>query len=89
MKAILVVDLPTEMSNDYTCVTITSLNSGMSFNAKLKPMPQKMDMSKTYYECGWNDCIDEILEEDDLGCPCPYESDYACANCIETLEEEK
>lgn len=33
-----------------------------------------------------NERIDELLEEnndedDDLGCPCPYESDYACRNC--------
>lgn len=42
-KAVLVTDMPTEMINDNTCITITSLHSGMSFNAKLKPMPLRRD----------------------------------------------
>lgn len=41
MKAILVVDVPIEMLNDNTCATITSFDSGMSFNAKLKPLPKR------------------------------------------------
>ena len=66
MKAILIVDIPNEMINDTTCVTITSLHSGMSFNAKLKPMPQKMEYktdgyAKYNYKKGYNDCIDELL----------------------------
>ena len=37
-----------------------------------------------HYPCCWN-LVDEKEEQE---CPCEFESDYACANCIETLEEE-
>ena len=60
MKAILVVDVPIEMLNCNTCVTITSLHSGMSFNAKLKPMPERYEGNLEDYEVGWNDALEEI-----------------------------
>lgn len=60
MKAILVVDMPEEMLNDNTCVTITSPHSGMSFNAKLKPMPKCKNIYTDIEALGWNACIEEI-----------------------------
>ncbi len=77
MKAILVIDVPTEMINDDTCITITSINSGMSFNAKLKPMPKKKEIHLDFNEVIWDDetfeirklgynkCINEILGEEE------------------------
>ena len=72
MKAILVIDIPEEMLNDNTYVTITSPHSGMSFNAKLKPMPKYMQMvdvkEMTYdkFAMGWNSCLKEIEGESSI-----------------------
>ncbi len=66
MKAVLVIDVPIEMLNDdNTCVTITSLHSGMSFNAKLKPLPRRQAKDNSNevnlgFELGWNACIEEL-----------------------------
>lgn len=36
------------------------------------------------YPCCWN----LVDKEEEQECPCEFESDYACANCTETLGEE-
>lgn len=36
-----------------------------------------------HYPCCWNLLVDKEEQE----CPCEFESDIACVNCIETLEE--
>ncbi len=73
MKALLVIDVPIEMLKCNTCVTITSFHSGMSFDAKLKPMPDikteeaiklanMINPKVTFQEFadGWNACLEEL-----------------------------
>lgn len=62
MKAILVIDVNNIDQVNRCYVTVCEDKAQyMIDDVKIKPMPQKKDMSKTYYECGYNDCIDEIL----------------------------
>lgn len=75
MKAILVFDVPMlddgrKLCNECPIWNRERLFCEYDFNMEtkgcpLKPMPQKKDMGKTYYECGYNDCIDEILGEEE------------------------
>ena len=74
MKAILVIDIPDEnlwkASND-----IYERMKG--YKCSLKPMPEKehpmMMKEGTYfraYDTGWNDCIDEIIGENNESNTC-------------------
>jgi len=58
------------------CINISSLNTsikgGMSFNTKLKLLPEKKEtrhaiqysgLAEEYRKEGWNECLDEILGE--------------------------
>ena len=72
MKAVLVIDMPNmchECSlchHDSECDIIGSVTDDDSVDMRcpLKPLPQKHDnKDKHEYEIGWNDCIEEILDE--------------------------
>ena len=75
MKVVIVADVPGDWLQGDVCVSISHIgdhiSGGMSFNTKLKPMPEK----KTYTEAdfwsnahngdiheieGYNKCIDDI-----------------------------
>lgn len=78
MKAILLIDVPdnTEFDKDYRLTGLLLANEyaenvGIEFkDARLKPVPKKMrtdvdDIEESSYLQGWNECIDELLGEEE------------------------
>lgn len=70
MKAILVIDMPTDcikcpLADGYCWNTFPT--KGRADGCPLRPLPQKVEMDfNEYYEGmadGWNACIDEIVGE--------------------------
>lgn len=75
MKAILVIDMPKgygKITDNKATVNLKNWKLNTSFivcNVPLKPMPEKYTDMLSYdsdtFERGWNDCIDEILGEEE------------------------
>ena len=59
MKALVVVDVPEDHMGN-VCVNVGSVDWEISFNAKLKPMPEKYEGNLKDYEVGWNDALEEL-----------------------------
>lgn len=71
MKAILVIDMPSDCASGCPVkCRIRGINHRPSW-CPLKPMPEKLTESKVEwgesrgYQGGWNDCIEEIEDETD------------------------
>lgn len=80
MKAVLVVDVPDDFKFKKSFADITLFDGKHRMwkrIAKIRPLPkkqveQKYDIASEYdqyyideYATGWNDCIDEILKEEE------------------------
>lgn len=81
MKAIIIVNVPdnTEFDKDYRLTGLLLANKytenvAIEFkDARLKPVPSKKGKhgelnhydTDIHYEIGWNDCIDEIIGEEE------------------------
>lgn len=66
MKAILVIEMPSDMRIEETKALYMTLFNGMiareyTLDCPLRPLPEKHEnKDKHEYEIGWNDCIEEI-----------------------------
>ncbi|MBP3891482.1 MAG: hypothetical protein J6D29_04845 [Solobacterium sp.] len=81
MKAIIIVEIPDEFKKSYADITIFEDEPPYGITERieyLKPLPRKKDINiaekkKGFYEIysknyvqGWNDCLYEILGEDNV-----------------------
>lgn len=70
MKAILVIDMPSDCKNCLLNIYGICAGTGElihSISCPLKPMPKKLQIDVDEwddgYDNGWNDCIDELVGE--------------------------
>ena len=68
MKAILVVDIPDDMSAEETKALNVTLYNGLivkelKIDCPLKPLPRKA-IGDSDFALGWNWCLDELLGEE-------------------------